>query len=287
MTDFVEYRPIDSQLLGKDFDCNFALYYLAKVEGQARFVMFADSIPQHTDKVRRLLASGDLEHELYIKEEDMVQYFAKATEVLRDMVNDPNRPAAEKAAKIYDVSKNVMQEFFEFHAPPQLLLNSEPVMEMMDSVLTDKSMGFSGLSRILNKDYYTYTHSVNVGMYCMTFGVKRGLPESEIWELGVGGMLHDAGKVKVAPEIINKNGKLTDEEFEEIKKHPEYGEKMLQPMGCFGQAILTMAGQIPGRRVSPWLGGGGHFLFRPGVQGHGRVRCFDHPPVLQARPAAL
>jgi len=69
---------------------------------------------------------------------------------------------------------------------------------------------------ITNKDYYTYTHSVNVGLYCLAYGVKNNMGENDIRNLGLGGMLHDVGKVKVDAAILNKNGKLTDAEFERI-----------------------------------------------------------------------
>ena len=81
----------------------------------------------------------------------------------------------------------------------------------MGKCLSDNKLGFHGLSKIMGKDHYTYTHSINVGLYCMSFALKIGMPADEVHELGLGGMLHDVGKSKLPQDIINKKGALTEE----------------------------------------------------------------------------
>ncbi|NIQ03389.1 MAG: HD domain-containing protein, partial [Nitrospinaceae bacterium] len=65
----------------------------------------------------------------------------------------------------------------------------------------------------------------------------------DVRELGMGGMLHDVGKVRIARAILNKQGKLTKQEFEEIKKHPDIGVDILKGMNCYGEQVVSMAGQ--------------------------------------------
>lgn len=77
-------------------------------------------------------------------------------------------------------------------------------------------------------DNYTYTHSVNVDILSVVLGVACGLRDDELRKLSQAALLHDIGKTCVPIEILNKPGKLTDEEFEEIKKHPHYGYNMLK-----------------------------------------------------------
>lgn len=76
-------------------------------------------------------------------------------------------------------------------------------------------------------DDYTYHHSVNVAIYSVAIAVKMELPEEMIQEIAVASLCHDLGKMKIDSNIINKNGRLSDEEFEEIKKHPQYAYDML------------------------------------------------------------
>ena len=77
-------------------------------------------------------------------------------------------------------------------------------------------------------DNYTYTHSVNVDILSVILGVACGLRDDELRKLSQAALLHDIGKTCVPIEIIGKPGKLTDEEFAEVKNHPRYGYNMLR-----------------------------------------------------------
>jgi putative nucleotidyltransferase with HDIG domain len=84
------------------------------------------------------------------------------------------------------------------------------------------------LNQIKSSDEYLYTHSINVSLLSMLLGKWLGLDAVEIKQLVQAGLLHDIGKVKVSPQILNKPGKLTKEEYEEIKKHTVYGYRILE-----------------------------------------------------------
>jgi diguanylate cyclase (GGDEF)-like protein/PAS domain S-box-containing protein len=70
-------------------------------------------------------------------------------------------------------------------------------------------------------------HSHRVSALCKSMGKALGLPEGEIEELKTVGLLHDIGKIAIEETILNKPGKLTDEEWREIKRHPEIGYRIL------------------------------------------------------------
>jgi HD-GYP domain-containing protein (c-di-GMP phosphodiesterase class II) len=77
-------------------------------------------------------------------------------------------------------------------------------------------------------DEYTYRHSVNVAVYSVAIAKYMHLTDEELEQVALAGVCHDLGKQKIAAEIINKPGSLTDEEFNEIKSHPKYSYEMLQ-----------------------------------------------------------
>jgi HD-GYP domain-containing protein (c-di-GMP phosphodiesterase class II) len=82
-------------------------------------------------------------------------------------------------------------------------------------------------------DFYTYDHSINVSMYCVVI-YRAMYPKAskiEIVQAGLGGMLHDLGKINISTQIINKSGDLTPEERKEIQKHPDYGLQFLSTPG--------------------------------------------------------
>ena len=238
----IGYRPINLSMITGKGSKAFDIYYKTKAFGTTKYVKFASSSPEHLHKITKIIAEGETEEEFYISDDDLFIYYEEATQSLRKVVADPNVPFETKSRKIYNVSRDIMQEFFDNNASNKILHSSESVMEIMDECLSSSEVGFYGISQITNKDYYTYTHSVNVGLYCMTYGIKSQMSPNDVKDLGLGGMLHDVGKSKIDLDIINKKGRLTDEEFEEIKKHTTYGEEILTSMQCYGNSVICMAG---------------------------------------------
>lgn len=89
------------------------------------------------------------------------------------------------------------------------------------------------LSLIDAKDTYTAAHSQSVHDVAMKIGASLRLSDKELFELSSAATLHDIGKVYVPNDIINKPGRLTDEEYEIIKKHPVLSDEMLQRFSSF------------------------------------------------------
>ena len=88
---------------------------------------------------------------------------------------------------------------------------------------------------------YLFMHSVNVGLFSIVIGIAMNLPYDELCLLGMGGLLHDFGKTKISPEILDKQAKLTLSEFNEIKKHAAVGYKMLKADTQLDYRIMFMA----------------------------------------------
>jgi len=237
------FRPINLKYLKGEFKESFDIFYKTEAFGSTRYVLFVSADPEHQDKARRLIEEKEGTEDFFIREDDLSKYFSQATTGLRDMIADPNLPLEEKTKKIYDVSKEIMKDFFEFNASPKILKSSEQVVEIMDDCLSDADADFHAIFQVTANDYYTYTHSVNVGLYCLAYGVKTGMSSNDIRNLGLAGMLHDVGKSKIDPGILNKNGKLTDEEFQVIKAHSSQGREMLETMHCFPTCVIQVAGQ--------------------------------------------
>ncbi|MCH7552016.1 HD-GYP domain-containing protein, partial [Patescibacteria group bacterium] len=79
-------------------------------------------------------------------------------------------------------------------------------------------------------DFYTYTHSVNVGILSVSLSknLYKGSTDHNMHELGAGFFLHDLGKVRVDPAIINKPGRLTEKEMQQMRIHPYQSYKILE-----------------------------------------------------------
>lgn len=84
------------------------------------------------------------------------------------------------------------------------------------------------LGNVFVHDNYIFSHSVNVTIYSLAMAVKLGYNEKQLSELAIGGIMHDIGKTKLPLEILNKKGKLSEEEFDLVKKHTDFGFEILR-----------------------------------------------------------
>lgn len=103
--------------------------------------------------------------------------------------------------------------------------------------ITDNDSIAVDVTALKISDEYTFKHSVDVATMSMIIGKQHGLSESEVYEIGIAGLLHDIGKTKIPNELLNKAGKLTDEEFEVMKKHSLFGYSILQDKEELSESI--------------------------------------------------
>ncbi|MDF3195607.1 HD-GYP domain-containing protein [Pseudomonas sp. 1928-m] len=102
----------------------------------------------------------------------------------------------------------------------------ELVEEISDSIMRHPNALIS-LARLKHADEYTYMHSVAVCALMIALARNLGLNEGQVREAGLAGLLHDIGKMAIPNDVLNKPGKLTDNEFATVRNHPEAGSRML------------------------------------------------------------
>lgn len=102
-----------------------------------------------------------------------------------------------------------------------------PLVDEISNSIARNPEAFLNLARLKNVDDYTYLHSVAVSGLMIALGKVLGLNEKDLKDAGVAGLMHDVGKALIPNEILNKPGKLTDEEFAIIKDHPRKGWEVL------------------------------------------------------------
>jgi putative two-component system response regulator len=106
-------------------------------------------------------------------------------------------------------------------------------------------------SAIESKDKYTGGHVERVAGYARDLARKASLPESQVNEIFMGSIVHDVGKIGIKDEVLNKSGRLTPEEFEHIKTHPEIGKRLLSQL-----EIAPVAVNIAYSHQEKWDGTG-------------------------------
>jgi len=147
---------------------------------------------------------------------------------LREVIRDKNLPPEEKARLVQRHSITMMSNLLENPTADTIRQAKQGISEVVDLILADAETTFQ-LVKITSHDYYTYTHSVSVGVLAISLAKDyfRNSPGHDMHALGAGFFLHDLGKVKIDNAIINKPGKLTEDEMQEMRRHPTMGFKIL------------------------------------------------------------
>ena len=118
--------------------------------------------------------------------------------------------------------------------------DAAPLVDEISQSISRNPEAFLNLARLKTKDDYTYMHSVAVCALMIALGKQLGLNGTELKTAGLAGLLHDVGKMTIRDDILNKPGKLTDEEFDIIKQHPSKGWELLQDSSEISSAVLDV-----------------------------------------------
>ncbi len=150
---------------------------------------------------------------------------------MREDAEDRER-ALEAAKRTYAQSLTVTKEVINsvrMGRSPNIKRIKRVVQGIVDQILNEET-SLLGLTTLRDYDEYTFTHSVNVCIFAVALGRKLGLTRIQLYDLGLGALMHDIGKARVALEILNKPGALTEKEWRAISAHPWQGVLQLFQM---------------------------------------------------------
>lgn len=116
------------------------------------------------------------------------------------------------------------------------------VDDIMKSIINSKDV-LMVLSDAYLYDEYIYQHSFQVTMYSIAIAKEMGYSSEDIRLIGIGALLHDVGKLLIPIEILLKPGSLTDDEYEEIKRHAQYGFDLLRSLHSLSLLVAHCAFQ--------------------------------------------
>jgi len=122
----------------------------------------------------------------------------------------------------------ITEELFQDPSPENIKKGMKVVSGFVNVLLRDPK-AFYHLIRLSSHDHYTYQHSVGVGLNAIALGKRLKITnEADLADLGIAGLLHDIGKTRVRPEVINKPGPLDKSEWEEMRQHSTWGYELLK-----------------------------------------------------------
>lgn len=157
--------------------------------------------------------------------EKQLRYFTPKLEYLVK-----NRDISEeiKADLIYGLGRITVRDVLENPVKSNVENCRTLAVELVRFIIREKN-AFRVLFKLMSYDYQIQTHSVNVSIFLTALANNMKLCDREVLSyICAGALLHDVGKVRIAKEILDKKGPLTAEEFELVKKHPQFGLDIVQ-----------------------------------------------------------
>ena len=169
-------------------------------------------------------AVSEAESEAQVDEE-----LSQAAEVQRETAPVPASAEFVRAAKICAQSKRAVTSMFQEARMGKAVdtIGAQKLVEEITDSVSRNPGALISLARLKTADDYTYMHSVAVCALMIALARQLDLDEELTQRLGIAGLLHDLGKALMPMDVLNKPGKLTDEEFAIIKTHPEKGYQLL------------------------------------------------------------
>lgn len=137
--------------------------------------------------------------------------------------------AVRKASTVIKHSRTAVMSLFE-DARLGNSVKSEKMAPLVDKIADSVDIDptiILNMARLKTKDEYTYLHSVAVSALMINLARKLKLPEDQIHDIGMAGLLHDVGKTAIPDDILMKPGKLDDAEWTTVRNHPERGHQIL------------------------------------------------------------
>lgn len=229
----------------------FDLYLSRSAGGEP--VLYRERSLRFDDEVRERLAAQGVA-ELYVHGSQEREYHAYVESHLKEIVSDETIPVEAKSTLLYTSAQHLVKDVLADPRAGDMLPRSGMVVEAMVTHMMREPRAFASLMRISSYDYYTYTHSVNVCVFSLALARRTGeFDEEELQRFGLGALLHDVGKSRVDPEILNVRGKLSQEQWEIMRQHPVYGHEILIEQNVSDPLVLTVT-----RHHHEKLGGGGY-----------------------------
>jgi putative nucleotidyltransferase with HDIG domain len=180
---------------------------------------------------------------LYISKESQNRYQKYLRQLATADAEDTRIPMYARVGAMNEVVRDVLSRALSTTDDDQAVTAAEHLGTMVTQTVTSSAFATKDLFRVLNHDYTTFTHSANVAFYSAILANHLGFSTEDIEQITTGGLLHDIGKLEISEDILCKPGKLTDDEYREIKKHPLVGFRRLACRSELSFAQLMMVYQ--------------------------------------------
>jgi HD-GYP domain-containing protein (c-di-GMP phosphodiesterase class II) len=194
------------------------------------------------EEMNRLIERGV--ETIYVLDDQVEEYQNYLRDNLPNIVLDQNLPLQHRLQFLSEAGRSMLGEVFKSGSIERMVSTAGDISGHMVQVMSRHNLVAADLLDVLRHDYHTFTHSYNVASFAMLLARGLGISDpQELEAVSMGGLLHDLGKLRIPLAVLNKRSRLTDQEWERIKRHPHDGFVELSPRGDLSYEHLMMVYQ--------------------------------------------
>lgn len=188
------------------------------------------------DEEKGMPAMEALQQAIEQPDKDFSLGLTVASEKLQEVLADKKMPPPERARAVHSHTVDMIKNLWGTPTGERIVEFKRGIFGVVDMVLADDSASRS-LLKLTTYEYNTYIHSANVGLLGILLAKAYFKKEDrhDMHALGAGFFLHDIGKIDIDEAILNKEGKLTKEEMDVMRKHPGMGFRILNEAKQMGE----------------------------------------------------
>lgn len=235
MADLMQFRPVITACINPATFPEVALY----MKSGPNYVLYKPAERQVSSQDLVRLEQNRVES-LYIRSEEMGPVATFLEETICEIMDNEGLQPEVKGQILSQVAMNYVMDLFT--TPDKLtdLERCRHLVRQLINFITRHRNAFDSLHAVIEHDYYTFVHSVQVASLSMlTHAEIYSLPLYELEDVGIGGILHDVGMIFIPNTILEKPDVLTNFEYTMIKRHAQRGYECLHDLGGFSEISLA------------------------------------------------
>ena len=231
------FLAVPLRLLRIDVVAEFDIYF--KAGAMAQPVLYRERNLPFTEEARERLDSNGVQT-VFVPGDQEATYHRYMERNIAAIMKDSDVRPEEKSAILYSSMMRVVQDVMEAPRVGEAVPRSQAIVGSTCDLLYRQPGALGHLLEVMSFDYYTYTHSVNVMVFCTALAQRTMTERGIVRDLALGALLHDVGKSQLDPAILNCRGKLTESQFEDMKKHPVFGYEILDESNLLSEEALDV-----------------------------------------------
>lgn len=223
------HLPVKVRNLFPDTVVPFSLYLPAfdKSEQRLDLEIFLKEGNLYANDLHRYFDEQSIP-EVYIDKGRQNEFFSYFNQHLRKVLDSQEIQPEEKTRLLYDHAEDVIKKVFREKPTPSNVRLGQQLVGQIATQFSMDNVSADALFSLFSKDYYTFSHCVQVAMLGMSFCRFLKWSAEEVADFGLGAFFHDIGKNCIDEDLLNKPGRLTPDEFELVKRHAVMGYQQLR-----------------------------------------------------------